>query len=470
MCDRGHTITHLQISRFHTQVWYNIADCIGCGVNVLSRICALYVMESIIRDAIIDHMKSNKSFSPKQFGFITGRSTVLQLLHVLNIWSEILDPGGNLDVIYCDFMKAFDKVPHKRLIYKTNKYGISGNVLGWISSFLNDRTQCVNINNVTSESAPVTSGIPQGSVLGPLLFVMYINDLPEVVDSKSFVFLFADDTKVFREINSEQDVNTLQKDIDNLLNWSNKWLLKFHPDKCVYMEVGHGNETKEQHKYSMGGHNLSKSACEKDIGVDIDPHLQFETHINNIVNKANRILAIARKTFDCMDRVCFSYILKGLVRPQLEYAAPIWSPHLIKLKEIIENVQRRATKMVPGLSSLTYPERLRELNIPTLAYRRIRGDMIQVYKLTSGAYDKDFPTLLEKSTTGLRGNVKKLFIDRANKDIRKYNFSIRVRKIWNSLPNHVVNAESIESFEKGLDHHWKDQEVMYDNFKDEIKL
>ena len=117
------------------------------------------------------------------------------------------------------------------------------------------------------------------------------------------------------------------------------------------MEVGHGNETQELHKYSMGGHNLSKSACEKDIGIFLDPHLHLETHINNIVNQANWILTIARKTFDSMDRVCFSYISKGLVRPQLEYAALIWSPHLIKIKEMIENVQRRATKMVPGLCS-----------------------------------------------------------------------------------------------------------------------
>ena len=261
---------------------------------------------------------------------------------------------------------------------------------------------------------PVAS--PRAVSWGPCYSLYIYKRSPEVVDSKSFVFLFVDDTKVFTEIILEQDINILQKDIDNHLNWSNKWLLKFHPDKCVYMEVGHANKTRDHHKCSMGAHNLSKSACEKDIGAKRDPHLKFETYINNIVNKAKRILAIARKTFDCMDRVCFSYIFKGLVRPQLEYAVPIWSPHLIKLKEGFENVQRRATKMVPGLSSLTYPERLRELNIPTLAYRRIRGDMAQVYKLTSGAYD--LPTLLEKSTTGLRGNDK-LFIDRANKDIRK---------------------------------------------------
>ena len=169
-------------------------------------------MESIIHDAIINHIQPQTV----QIYNWSINSTTATTCMVRNTRL-----GGNLDVIYCDFMKAFDKVPHKSLIYKTNKFGISGNVLGWISSFLNDRTQCVNINNETSASALVTSGIPQGSVLGPLLFVIHINNLPQVVNSKSFVIPFADDTKVFREINSEQYVNILQKDIDNLLNWSN---------------------------------------------------------------------------------------------------------------------------------------------------------------------------------------------------------------------------------------------------------
>ena len=195
------------------------------------------VLESIIRDHITNHMKENNLFSDKQFGFITGRSTTLQLLHVLNKWTEILDQGGSLDTIYCDFMKAFDKVPHRRLIHKISKYGIKGNILGWIDSFLSNRTQLVAVGAAESSRSNVTSGIPQGSVLGPLLFVIYINDLPEVVDKNSHVFLFADDTKVSRQIRTDADQIILQKDIDNLKIWSDTWLLKFHPDKCVSMTI-----------------------------------------------------------------------------------------------------------------------------------------------------------------------------------------------------------------------------------------
>ena len=438
-------------------------------VSLTSIICK--TLESLVRDHIIEHMKLNNLFSEKQFGFISGRSTTLQLLHVLNIWTDILDQGGEIEAIYCDFMKAFDKVPHKRLIHKINKYGIKGNVLGWIKAFLSNRTQCVNIGCATSNTAPVTSGIPQGSVLGPILFVIYINDLPDIVDKDSHVFLFADDTKLFREINSPIDRKILQQDLDNLTDWSNKWLLKFHPDKCVSMIISRNSEIREA-SYVMENHNLNCSNCEKDIGVFIDNTLSFERHISYAVNKANRVLAITRKTFECMDNNIFNQIFKTLVRPHLEYAAPVWSPHLTTQKELLENVQRRATKMVPGLSDLSYPERLRKLNLPTLAYRRVRGDMIQAYKLMNDidGYDKSLPSLLQMSNTGLRGHSKKLYKQRANKNIRKYYFTNRITSLWNSLPEHIIKSKDLINFEKNIDEHWKNQDLVYDNFKADIQI
>ena len=438
-------------------------------VSLTSIICK--TLESLVRDHIIEHMKLNNLFSEKQFGFISGRSTTLQLLHVLNIWTDILDQGGEIEAIYCDFMKAFDKVPHKRLIHKINKYGIKGNVLGWIKAFLSNRTQCVNIGCATSNTAPVTSGIPQGSVLGPILFVIYINDLPDIVDKDSHVFLFADDTKLFREINSPIDRKILQQDLDNLTDWSNKWLLKFHPDKCVSMIISRNSEIREA-SYVMENHNLNCSNCEKDIGVFIDNTLSFERHISYAVNKANRVLAITRKTFECMDNNIFNQIFKTLVRPHLEYAAPVWSPHLTTQKELLENVQRRVTKMVPGLSDLSYPERLRKLNLPTLAYRRVRGDMIQAYKLMNDidGYDKSLPSLLQMSNTGLRGHSKKLYKQRANKNIRKYYFTNRITSLWNSLPEHIIKSKDLINFEKNIDEHWKNQDLVYDNFKADIRI
>ena len=433
-------------------------------VSLTCIICK--ILEGIIRDAIIKHMNTNGLFSPKQFGFLAGRSTILQMLHVLDIWTEILDQGGTLDVIYCDFMKAFDKVPHKRLLHKTSKYGITENILGWINSFLSDRTQCVNINSSVSDRAPVTSGIPQGSVLGPLLFVIYINDMPEVVDKDSHVFLFADDTKVFRKITCPDDIVKLQKDIENLQKWSDIWMLKFHPDKCVSMSIG----SKTKNVYHMGEHKLDISHCETDLGIQIDDTLNFEKHITGAVNKANRIMAIARKTFEYMDTQTFRCIFKGLVRPHLEYGACLWNPHTLKTINLIENVQRRATKIVPGLSKLSYEKRLRKLKLPTLTYRRARGDMIQVYKLLNKGYDKTLPPLLTLNNTDRRGHNGKLFIQRPRNNPRKYFFTHRVTKVWNDLPPSVVESGDLEEFECKLDDYWKDQAVLYQNHEAKIRL
>lgn len=434
-------------------------------VSLTSIVCK--TLESIVRDHVITHMKENGLFSDKQFGFIGGRSTTLQLLHVMNIWTDILDMGGSLDVVYCDFMKAFDKVPHKRLVYKVSKYGIKGNILGWIKSFLTDRTQYVKVGEEISETAPVTSGIPQGSVLGPLLFVIYINDMPEVVSKDSYVYLFADDTKIFRATETLSDKKQLQSDIDNLYKWSNDWLLKFHPDKCLAMKLGSNNIDLT---YTMGDHKLGESACEKDLGVHIDSKLTFDSHINSAVNKANKILAITKRTFEYMDPEIFCLIFKSMVRPHLEYAAPIWSPHTMKQKEIIENVQRRATKLVPGLKDLTYPERLKILKLPSLAYRRARGDMIQVFKLTThpGGYDPTLPKLFTTNTSNLRGHSKKLFVHRPLRDIKKFSFTHRITKIWNALPENVINCKDVKCFEFALDKHWKDQELRYNDYKSEI--
>ena len=222
-----------------------------------------------------------------------------------------------------------------------------------------------------------------------------MNDLPECIDKDSYAYLFADDTKVFRNISGPDDITKLQKDIECLVQWSNTWMLKFHPNKCVSMSMG----SKTFNTYSMEDHNLDISNCEIDLGVYINDKLNFERHITAAVNKANKIMAVVRKTFEYLDEQTFCYIFKGLVRPHLEYGAPIWNPHKIKLKEIIEKVQRRATKSVPGLKDLSYEERLKRLKLPTLAYRRMRGDMITVFKLLNKGYDVSLPSILTPNKT-----------------------------------------------------------------------
>lgn len=250
-------------------------------------------LEKLVRNSIVNHMDKNNLLSSKQFGFISGRSTQLQLLNVLEDWTAIIDNGGEIDVIYMDFMKAFDKVPHKRLLKKLIGYGVSQKVVNLIEDFLSNRCQRVIVNGEMSETYPVISGIPQGSVLGPILFVVYINDLPEIPTSSSP--LFADDTKLYRRIRNEEDVRILQEDLDKLQIWSNKWLLKFHPNKCKVISI---KASKKRHYYMNGQEGeriqLENITHEKDIGVTIDEDLNFKTHLHNIVNKANSIVGLIR--------------------------------------------------------------------------------------------------------------------------------------------------------------------------------
>ena len=363
-------------------------------------------------------------------------------------------------------MKAFNSVPHKRVNYKISRYGIGGGVGRWIQAFLMDRQQQVVVNGQKSSWSDVLSGIPQGTVLGPILFILYINDLPDVIKNGSQVYLFADDTKIYRQVKDETDHQKLQEDLDSLVGWSKKWMLKFHPQKCKVLEVG--IKAKENHVYNIDGTNLSHVSSEKDIGVTIDHNLTFLDHISDKINKSNKIVGTIRRTFKHLTHIMFSKLFKALVRPHLEYANPVWSPYLKKDIIAVENVQRRATKLLPGLKEKSYPERLRALKLPSLAYRRLRGDMVEAFKILNGHYDSSVSQGIlcqaDGSTRTNRGHTKKLFKRRARLRLRQKFFSMRIVDIWNDLPQKVIDSPSIKCFEARLDRVWKEQDIIY-NFK-----
>ena len=254
-------------------------------VSLTCIVCKIF--ESFVKTELFNHIIKNDLLSNNQFGFCPGRSCSTQLLVTLQDWLINLDNKTPVDCIYMDFKKAFDSVPHQRLLVKLKGYGIDGNVLNWIEDFLTDRSQYVSINGFKSSTKPVTSGVPQGSVLGPTLFIYFINDLPEVV--KAIAKMFADDTKSYTSLTSYKDHCDLQSDIDNMDQWTYEWLLFFNNEKCKCMHLGKNNP---HYNYTIGcgeqKRNLDITNLEKDLGVYIDPLLKFDSHIAHVVKNVNR--------------------------------------------------------------------------------------------------------------------------------------------------------------------------------------
>ena len=422
-----------------------------CGnyrpVSITSIICKL--MESVVRDQIVEHMSKNNIFSPKQHGFVPNRNCMTNLLTCMEMWTQMIEEGLPIDIIYTDFAKAFDRVPHQRLLIKMKMLGIEGHTLNWIKAFLSGRKQCVRIDDEYSSWKSVRSGIPQGSVLGPILFVIFINDMPDVVDS--MCQLFADDAKIFRGLKSRGDILALQEDLDRLNAWSAKWQLAFNVGKCKSLHIGSRNT---HHKYQMNGKKLDHIEEEKDLGVLIDEKLDFHRQAAAAIKKANRVLGLVKRTFSVLDKHTLPLLFTSLVRTHLEYGNVIWGPFYKGDIKSVERIQRRATKMVPDIKHLSYEDRLKHLRLPSLVHRRRRGDMIQMYKIMKEVVDVDNElfTNLQKSTT--RGHNLKLRKTKATKHSRVNVFSNRVIDDWNSLPSKVVNAITTDSFKNEIDDHW----------------
>jgi hypothetical protein len=435
---------------------------------------ACKIMEAVIRDEVTLFFESNNLWSEKQYGFLKGRSTVSQLINMIDDWINEIDQGRGIDNIYLDFQKAFDTVPHNRLLTKLKAYGIENNTLKWISDFLSNRRQRVRVNEDTSEWNEVTSGIPQGSVLGPTLFIIFVNDLPPTTSTKCF--MFADDTKVYNAIPKTQDTEqqeqkTLQKGIDALVKWSETWLMTFNETKCKVLKVW---QNENDFRYHMRQTELEEINEEKDLGVYIDKNLDFKFHIYEKTKKANKIMGIIRRSFKHLNGATFTKLFKGIVRPHVEYGNSIWSPHLKYLIDEVEDVQRRATKQLPGMKDLEYDQRLKSLKLPCLLYRRIRGDMIETFKLLTGKYDNNVPHPLKliAHQHNTRGHKLKLEKSQSKLDIKKYSFGNRVIKLWNSLPSEVVNPCTMDTFKSRLDKHFSrfNIEHSYENCYNFYKL
>ncbi|BHF62260.1 hypothetical protein SprV_0200524100 [Sparganum proliferum] len=382
----------------------------------LTSICCK-IMEKIMKQQLMQFLEQNHLLSYSQHGFRKSRSCVTNLLYCLEHWTRAVDRGDMVHVIYIDFKKAFDSVPHHRLLYKLSRAGV------------------------------------RGSALGPTLFIAYVNDCANELNCG--VAMFANDIKMWSTIRSEVDEARLQTNLDHLEQWSKDWLLPFNVNKCKFLRVGR-TSSPNQTVYRLTGEPLHEVDAQKDLGVWITTWLKPSLQCSKVAKSAMSILYLVKRAFSYFDEDCSAKVFQTFVRPHLEFAIQAWRPWTGKDVGILEKVQRRATKLVSGQWSLPYETRLANLNLFPLSYRQLRGDLIQAFRivrdqgccLASG----DFFELA--TTTNLRGHPLKLRVTGARLDTRKFFLSNRVVSAWNALPEDVVMSASVDTFKRRLDHHW----------------
>lgn len=419
-------------------------------ISLTSVVCKL--METLIRDKIVKYLEENKLLNDSQHGFRNKRSCLTNLLDFFYEVFNSYDETKAVDIIYLDFQKAFDTVPHKRLISKVKAHGIAGNTLNWLTDWLSDRQQRVVINGKESTWHNVNSGVPQGSVLGPVLFIIYINDIDERISCK--ISKFADDTKITSKVTSVSQWQKLQCDLDKLTSWAETWQMKFNIEKCKVLHIGNDNV---QARYVMNNVQLSSTAKEKDLGVVVSKDLKPSQHCTETVKTANKLVGFIERTFEFKSEKVILALYNSLVRPHLEYCVQFWSPYYKKDIEKLEKIQRRVTKMIPRLRNKSYEERLKELNLFSLPKHRIRGDLIEVFKIFKGFSNLDPNKYFTIDPSNLtRNNGFKIIPKRFQSHEAKHFFFNRIVNIWNKLPSKVVNSDSIASFKNKVDKYLKD--------------
>jgi hypothetical protein len=403
---------------------------------------ACKLLEHIIVTAITKHSHLNNILHPNQHGFRQKKSCETQLLEFAHEAANTLKEGKQMDVLVMDFSKAFDKVGHERLCHKLALHGVRGRTLSWIRAFLTGRTQEVVVEGKHSDRAEVISGVPQGSVLGPCLFLHYINDLPEGLGSG--VRLFADDTIVYLTLTTINDARKLQSDLDRLASWENKWQMEFHPKKCQVLSITNKKKPIIFY-YSLHGHTLERVLEAKYLGITIKKNLNWNQHISNTCNKANRALGFLRRnlkinSIKVKQQAYFTY-----VRPILEYCSSVWDPFRSGQQAQLEMIQRRAARFACNryrrTSSVT--SMLAVLRWTSLLERRTVARLAMFYKMQNGLVSTHPSQFLSPY---LEPNCYKYHIPHSRIDAHAFSFFPRTARAWNRLPLTTVLAPSFEAY------------------------
>ena len=458
------------------------------------------IFEKIIRNEIMT--KCEHLLNSNQHGFLPLKSCTTQMIPFTESIALAMNEGYRTDVVYFDFSKAFDSVNHDIILDKLkNKFNIDGALLKFLVNYLKDRKQCVLVGGTRSNLVGVKSGVPQGSILGPLLFVLFINDMNEAVSSDTMSALYADDTKIWRKICYWQDHEILQKDITALYEWSVRNKMKFHPQKCKVVPIapkgrGHDNIWDQVFAfnifyYNLNGAELHFVESEKDLGVLVTTNLSWTEQILALYSKASSRLGLLKRTLhftNCPQQKRAFYL--AIVRSQFEHCVQIWRPTSDTHIEKLEKIQRRAVKWILSefdhhYNDVEYIKRLKELDLLPLRYRFLFSDLIMFYNIyyrkTCVKLPEYYKPITDNDTCRLRRTIKppnylicnetihlqnlrqtkndtlsiKCTID-ANNNAFKNSYFFRTIHEWNRIPVEIRSAPSIATFEKDLKYYiWK---------------
>ena len=420
----------------------------------ISLTCLLCkIMESVIKDQLLSSLLSNNVISKHQHGFLTKRSTLTNLLESTRDWSLSFSNTVSNDVIFIDFSKAFDSVVLNKLIFKLESYGIKGDLLSWIKVFLFNREQCVLVENAFSSPCEVISGVPQGSVLGPILFILFINDIVNVCNNNVVVTLYADDVKVYSTVSSGDTVFNLQSTLANLQKWASAWQLKINISKCQVLRIG--GKCNMSSCFSINDHILPSSSSVSDLGVIVDNKLSYSEHINSIVTKCNQRIGMFFRGFVSRDFKMLSKFFTTYIRPILEYNSCVWNPSVKYLIDLLENVQRKFTKRINSISHLSYLERLSILNLEPLELRRLKADLTMYYKIINNLTCIDSKLVFAFRQPSLRTNrltSHRFALQKPAKSLQTLSnsFFYRAIDVWNGLPDDVFSANSLPTFKNHI--------------------
>lgn len=432
-------------------------------VSLTSHIVKLF--ERVIRTKIVNYLESNALLNSNQHGFRQKRSCATQLLtHTNQLFSNLIS-GHETDSIYLDYSKAFDKIDHQILLQKLQLYKITDKYLNWIDNFLKDRTQTVFINNTYSYTTQVTSGVPQGSVLGPVLFILFINDLPNNLQNCT-VLTFADDTKIVSKVSAVTDTQNLQLNLNKIINWSKANNMELNENKFELMS--HKQSTENQntkllkllpfhnhfHTYQVSNNILSPSEFVRDLGLYIDSKLNWDKHISTIVKKCKQLCGWVCSVFYSRQQNIMLTLFQSLIRTRLEFCCEIWNPYLLKDIRRIEQVQRSFTARIAGMRELNYWGRLVKLKIRSLQRRRERQIILYVWKILNGVYPNDIQLEFKEGqrTNSIKAIMKPL--PRAKGKILtlyENSFIINSVKLWNILPPSLSYIDELNKFKRELD-------------------